>query len=205
MAAKFQPTHPRLREIEQQIQEAQQIFATDEASRTEAIMGPNLVYQQTNIEIIKKQPMLAALKSKASELRRQIGQVEQELNDFTHSEIEFARLQREVDILNYDYRKYASNLEQVRIDEHLQEEQFSNIGIAQAASYSPKPCRPNKLINLVAGVVLGIFGGCAMAVLFEFFHPSLRDADDIEALIGVPVVAEIPHLSRRQLSRVERH
>ena len=205
LAAKFQPTHPRLREIEQQIVEAEHIFAADEANRTEAVMGPNRVYQETNIEIIRKEPMLAALGTKASELHRQIDDVKQALNDFTRDEIEFARREREVEILNYDYRKYASNLEQARIDGHLQEEQFSNLGVAQAATFNPKPIRPNKLINLAAGVLLGLFGGCAMAVLFEFIYPTLRDAEDIEALIGVPVVAEIPNLSRRQLSRVERH
>ena len=186
-----------MREIEQQIQEAQKILQADEANRTDAVMG-----QQANIEIIKKEPLLAALKTKAEALRRQMERVEQQLHDFTRDEIEFARLQREIEILSHDYRTYASSLEQVRIDGHRQ--RFSNIAVAQAATFDPKPYRPHSLLNLVAGVFLGLFGGGAMAVFREFLHPTLRDARDVEALIGVPVVAEIPYLSRRQIARVER-
>ncbi len=114
----------------------------------------------------------------------------------------FAKLEREVEVLEANYRKYFINLEHARIDAKLQSQELSNIGLAQPATLNLKPHAPNKLINLSAAIFLGLFGGLGLAVFLEYLKPSMYGLEDYEATLASPVIASIPHLSSQELLRL---
>jgi len=62
-----------------------------------------------------------------------------------------------------------------------------------AADFKPKPRRVRALLGLLIGLVVG--AGVSFAI--DFFDPRLRTRAKVEDLLGLPVVAEIPLLSRR--------
>ena len=62
-----------------------------------------------------------------------------------------------------------------------------------AANFKPKPRRMRALIGLLIGLLVG--AGVSFAI--DFFDPRLRTRAKVEDLLGLPVVAEIPLLSRR--------
>jgi len=62
-----------------------------------------------------------------------------------------------------------------------------------AANYHPKPRRIRALIGLMIGLLVG--AGVSFAI--DFVDPRLRTRAKVEDLLGLPVVAEIPLLSRR--------
>ncbi len=83
-----------------------------------------------------------------------------------------AALQREVDLLETDYRKYSANMEQARIDQQLEVQHMSNIGVVQPASYEPRPVRPRTMLNLLLGIGVGLFGGLALPLVLDQFGGS---------------------------------
>ena len=91
----------------------------------------------------------------------------QELAALNDNELRVAALQREVDLLDADYRKYSNNLEQSRIDQQLETQRMSNIGIVQPASYEPRPIRPQTALNLLLGICVGLFGGLALPLVLD--------------------------------------
>jgi capsular polysaccharide biosynthesis protein len=119
----------------------------------------------------------------------------QTLND---NEMKVAQVQRDIQILDVSYRKYADSLEQARIDESLERERISNINIAEAPTLNPEPVRPRALLTLVMGFLSGLFGGLCLALALEYFDHSLKTSDEVERLLNVPVLASIPQVSGRQ-------
>lgn len=60
----------------------------------------------------------------------------------------------------------------------------------------PSTARGNGVLGLVSSVglrtVIGLIVGLALAFLIDYLDQSVRDRDEVERLLGIPVVAEIP-------------
>lgn len=54
------------------------------------------------------------------------------------------------------------------------------------------PVKPRRTLNLVAGALLGLLLGVALAWLREALRPGLRSAEEAGELLDVPVLASIP-------------
>jgi capsular exopolysaccharide synthesis family protein len=63
----------------------------------------------------------------------------------------------------------------------------------RAADAQPQPRRTRALF----GLLIGLLVGCGISFAIDFFDPRLRSRAKVEELLGLPVVAEIPLLSRR--------
>ena len=63
----------------------------------------------------------------------------------------------------------------------------------RAQNFKPKPRRTRAMLGLMIGLLVG--AGVAFGI--NFFDPRLRSRAKVEELLGLPVVAEIPLLSRR--------
>jgi uncharacterized protein involved in exopolysaccharide biosynthesis len=198
-AAKYTENHPLFVQSDKQLRQAKALFENDEANRKESIVGPNRIYQDTAVVLEHKRPMLAAEQARIAKLREQIAELGEALHTFTANERKFAELERNVEIMEANYRKYFANLEQARIDTKMKSEEFSNVGIAQSATLNPKPHSPNKLVNFAAAIVLGVFGGLGFAVFAEYLNPSASSDDDVEQAVGVGVIARVPELGHEQL------
>jgi capsular polysaccharide biosynthesis protein len=94
------------------------------------------------------------------------------------------------------------------MDSSMQENDMSNLSIFQAAALNLKPYRPNKMINLLTGLIAGMLGGCSLAVLLGFreaylFHGGSLNVisgpsnDEFESILGLPVIATIPRQQQR--------
>ena len=86
-----------------------------------------------------------------------------------------AATQREVDLIETDYRKYSANLEQARIDQQLEIERMSNVSVVQPASYEPRPVRPRVALNLLLGLFAGALGGLALPLAARAVRPLVAD------------------------------
>lgn len=176
LLARHKPAHPLVSQVERRLSQAKLSLAAEETRRTENTMGPNAVYEKTKSELILKRAELAAHQSRMEELKSQRQTVTDSAKAFTGDEIEYARLERLISIKEADYRKYAQNLAQAKIDHDLELQSISNIEIAQPATLNYKPSFPDKLVNLLAGIALGIFNGIGLAVWLEYRHGQSQDA-----------------------------
>ncbi|TWT96471.1 GumC family protein [Neorhodopirellula pilleata] len=199
LAAKYTDSHPALKQIEKQLRETKSLFTNAESVRKESIIGPNRIHQDTAVTLEQKRSMLAAEQARVAKLQAQLDEMESTLHLFTANERRFAELDRNVDVLEANYRKYFANLEQARIDTKMKSQEFSNVGIAQAATLNLKPSAPNKLINLIAAIFLGTVGGVGLAVFLEYLNPSVSSEEDIEQAAGAGVIAWVPELTADQL------
>ena len=131
--------------------------------------GPNVEYTQISSELALAEPQLKSLRAKANVLRQQIAETSHEVKAFSDRDIAVKTLQREAEICDINYRKFANDVEDARIDHLLQVERLSNISVVQPATLDRRPVFPNIPLNLLIGLMLGSFFSCAWALSAESY------------------------------------
>ncbi len=81
----------------------------------------------------------------------------------------------------------------------LQEEIFrimndNNVRVIDYAKIPAVPSKPDKILNMSAGVFFGIMGGIFVVYLLEYFDNAVRSAEDIQKALGMSVIGSIPKL-----------
>ena len=62
---------------------------------------------------------------------------------------------------------------------------------------------PDPKVRAAMGGLLGLFAAIGLILGLDRFDPRLRRRDDVEAVTGLPVLAEIPPMTRTQQSAIE--
>ena len=195
----YTANHPKLQMIREELSEAEQILAQQEPTRTEVNTTPDATYEQTRLALNLAEPQLAALNAKTELLKSQLTDVRGTLKMLNTNEIRIAQLTREIELHEADYRKYATNLEQARIDHAMEAEQMSNISIVQPASLEPQAIRPRKALNLALGLIVGVCGAFGVALLSEYIDHSIRTPKEVVLKPDVPTLPSTPRVSHEAL------
>lgn len=64
--------------------------------------------------------------------------------------------------------------------------------IWEKAEAATIPYSPKVLLNMVLGTLVGLIVGVGLAFLIEYLDTSIKTMDDVESLLGVPVLAVVP-------------
>lgn len=78
-----------------------------------------------------------------------------------------------------------------------------NINILSPAKLSenPIPIKPNKIVNILIAVVIGLMLGIGVALLLEFLDTTIKSEKDIEGLLGLPVMGVIGSIAKEKVSK----
>lgn len=72
-----------------------------------------------------------------------------------------------------------------------------NISILEPAEPTDKPSSPKRGMTLGLAVLLGLVAGCGFAVARNFVDQRLRSAEEISAVLGVPMLGTVPTMSKK--------
>jgi uncharacterized protein involved in exopolysaccharide biosynthesis len=180
-----------------QLAAAQDALAKEERGRDQVTVGPSRAYEDAEISLLRQEVQLASLQGKAAELAKERDQAQAALHRFNRNELEISRLQRELELQSAQYRKYADNLEQAEIDRGMETERISNISVVQPATYDAEPVRPRPLLYMGLAALIAVIAGCGLAVVAENLDHTLKTPEDVEAALGLPVVASLPVIRSR--------
>ncbi|WP_313238088.1 YveK family protein [Sporosarcina ureae] len=72
-----------------------------------------------------------------------------------------------------------------------------NVNILSPAVYAenPKPVKPNKELNVAIAAVIGLMIGVGIAFLLEYLDTTVKTEQDIEELLGLPVLGLVSPIS----------
>jgi len=68
----------------------------------------------------------------------------------------------------------------------------SMVAIVDTAMPGLRPVRPNKVLNITLGVIIGLVVGVGLAFFIEYLDTSVKTIDDVERSLGSPVLGVIP-------------
>jgi polysaccharide biosynthesis protein PslE len=203
LASRVTDQHVELRAVREQLAAARSVVDSLESSRTQLTRGPNRTYEELRLLKSREDALLASLGAKASAVEVQLASSKKELETLNNNETRIVQLDREVQIRDRSYRKYADSLEQARIDDSLEKERISNINIAQPPTLDRLPVRPRPSLALLLGLVVAVVGTVTIPLIAEYLDHTLKTSDEIESRLNLPVLVSIPRLRSNDPSHTQ--
>jgi len=109
------------------------------------------------------------------------------------------KLTGQVELLTASHRAYSEKLEQSRIDREVDDEQISNVNVAQHAMVVDRPVSPNKTIVIALGLFIALFGSVGLAFISDYLDETFKSPGEVEAFLEVPVLLSIPRVAQHNV------
>ncbi|WP_377887492.1 YveK family protein [Alkalihalobacillus sp. R86527] len=76
-----------------------------------------------------------------------------------------------------------------------------NVSILSKANFegTPSPVNPKPVLNMAIALVVGLMVGVGLAFLLEFLDNTIKDEDDIENVLGLPVLGTIAVINDKEV------
>lgn len=84
-----------------------------------------------------------------------------------------------------------------KVAEVLQEKiieimQIENVQIIDRAELQPFPISPNKRLNYMIGIIIGLILGMGIILLIVYLDNTIKTPEDVQNHLGLPVIGNIP-------------
>jgi capsular polysaccharide biosynthesis protein len=76
-----------------------------------------------------------------------------------------------------------------------------NVSILAKANVSenPAPIKPRPLLNVAIAIVVGLMAGVGLAFLLEYFNNTIKNEQDIEKILGLPILGVIATIDDQKM------
>lgn len=162
----------------------------------------NTIHQRLLENEIQAATELVAAGVRKEEMGKIIARDQQEIAEFPAKEHGLAIVERDVIVAREQYAMLAKRHEEARINEVMQPVE---VQVIDAPNASPTPVRPKKMLNILLGLVIGLFNGIALAVLLEHLHRKITTDEDVQKYLDLPVFGVVPDFADEPRSTYERY
>jgi uncharacterized protein involved in exopolysaccharide biosynthesis len=192
LLTKFEPTYRPVQEIEQQITQTKAaIAAAEKAPLRDETTDRDPTYETLRAELAKSQTDLASLEARATATASLVSSYKAEGEQLDSKELLRQDIVRAAKMDEDNYMLYLHKQEEARISDALDRQRISNVVVAEPAVVPLLP-QPRWLLALLLGGLVAALSSVVVAFAVDYWDPSLRTPEEVESLLGSPVVAAIP-------------
>jgi tyrosine-protein kinase Etk/Wzc len=193
-------TDPKLKQMEQRLKGLQESIADEKqklVSSGGSVINPLSFAESLINSILQIETENKALKAKSEAYYEIIQKYNANLNSLPEKSLKLARFQREAEVNNNIFMMLREKFEESRIKEASQ---IGSIRIVDYAEAPKIPIKPDKMRNLIIGILYGFGLGIGIILVREYLDRTLKSIEDVERL-GFPVLGSIPLISSRQVMK----
>lgn len=121
----------------------------------------------------------------------------EKLGGLPQKQLEYARLERNLSVLNQNYSYVRQKLEEAKIQ---LASQAGKVQILDLARRPGAPSSPDHKRNLLMGIILGLVAGLGLAFLLEFLDNTVKTVDHIEKH-QLSVLGIIPSMGEEKIKK----
>lgn len=196
---KYTDRHPEIINLQTQIIRVQEslkkVVQREVTSQTEST---NPIYQSLYQSYINFETDRLAKQAKLSNLE-QLVQIEKEkLRNLPERELDLMRLERLAKVTADIYTMLITRLEEIKISEAML---TSDVYVIDSAYLPTAPIKPNKKMLILIAGFLAILVGVGLTMLIEVMDTTVKTADEIENILGVPVIGSIPDMESMKIMK----
>ena len=172
----FKPTYPDMRRLNQQI-----VGVRNKLNRE-----LQLIKGAVNSSF--KSNYLAA-KAQERRLRSELSRFNKKLKTLQDSGVDYNKYKREVESNARLYKNLLQRVEEVSIASSVN---TSSIKVVDPAVTPVEKYRPKPSLNMIVGLLSGLFLGLGLVFLREALDQSVRSTEDLQRITGLPVLGLVP-------------
>ena len=176
----YKPEFPKMQQIKAQLEEVE--------TQMKREVGLAAATVQAQFDAASRQENM--LRDRLAQTRKQV------LTTQDHG-IDMNLLKREVDTNRQLYDSLLQRFKELGISGNIV---ANNVSVVDAAEPSLFPFKPNLLANLLVGLVAGLLLGGVVVVALEVMDDSIKYPDEVERVLGLPLMGIIPKLRSKRLS-----
>lgn len=189
---KYTERHPEIINLETQIARVQdslkKVVQREIISQTEST---NPIYQSLYQNYINLATDKLAKQAKIASLERLVQTEKEKLKNLPERELELVRLERVAKVTAGIYTMLITRLEEIKISEAML---TSDVYVVDSAYLPTVPIKPNKKTLILIAGFLAIMVGFGLTILLEYMDTTVKTAEELENLLGVPVIGSIPDM-----------
>ena len=191
MASHFGSNYPELQSVREQIAVLDR-RASAARDRVNITTMPSSLMQQIDGEVIMDRAQLAPLEAEQARYEALVASLNTELQRVEAADLQLRTLTTRIDAMGDTMRITQTRYSQARIQEQMDlARQVSVVQVAPAEA-PDTPAKPNKLVFMAVGMLLGLLAGGGVLVLAIVTSNTLVTEDGAERLLGMPVLLALP-------------
>lgn len=176
------PDHPAIKALDTEITHIQ-----------EKIAALTVQFAQAQLAVAEQQYLAAKEKQDEvskyfQEQRQQAVELNEQVTQYTILQSEWEQTKKLCDILD-------DRIKELNVTEDVG---ALNISILEVARPATSPSEPQKARIMGIALVLGLMLGAGLALLRDWLDQRLHSAEEISAVLGLPVLGAVPSMSRRE-------
>lgn len=188
----------------------QQYNTVDVTKESELYLTQSIQLETSKAEIEQKlaeaaakytneHPAMQQMNAQLGAINKKIGELNDTLKQLPDLQRRYLQLYREVEVKTQLYTALLNSYQQLRI---AKAGEIGNVRIVDTAVLPIEPIKPKKLQILILAIFLGGFLGTLLALLRNMMHSGIKDSNQIENELDLPVYATVPR-SPAQESRIK--
>jgi polysaccharide biosynthesis transport protein len=186
LGAKHGPEHPRMIQAQAELRQAR------ENVRREV---------DTVVASLRNEYELARAAERA--LEGGVATAKGAVQSINRKEFELASLERAVATNRQIYELFLNRFRETRASRDMQANAVARV--SDEARPSQYPVKPKKEQIISIALVLGLLAGALVALLLERLDNTLKSADDVEEMLGQPMLTTLPLLRGDEAKSAGRH
>jgi polysaccharide chain length determinant protein (PEP-CTERM system associated) len=187
----FSDEYPDVKKTRAEIAELEQILAAS-GSSSKALPN-NPAYITLSAQLASAQAELNSVQEQRKHLLSEAAEYKRRMAATPGVEDEYNALISTRRSNQDKYEDLLAKLMEAKVAHGLEKGQKGErFTLAEAPRLPEKPFKPNRLIIVVIGIVLGIGAGVGTLALREFTDMSVRSADRLSQLTAMPILATVP-------------
>jgi uncharacterized protein involved in exopolysaccharide biosynthesis len=193
---KYSPAHPDVVRLQHEIDGLEKAVQTDAASttgQTSREHADNPVYIQVKGQLDALTVDRASEVKKRDELQTKLNDYDKRMAQSPEVERQYREMERELEAAQLKYQEILSKQTEAQVAQNLEaERKGEKFTMIEPPLLPEKPVSPNRLLIVIAGLVVAVGLGIGAVVAHEVLDGSVRGPADIRQLLQIPALGSIP-------------
>ena len=203
LKTRYTDKHPDVMRIKRMIAEFEE--ASEEESEEESDQEISEVSEEVafgdnyqDLQTAQRDEMtkeIKAIETEISEIQKQLISYQKRVENTPKREQEILSLKRDYGNIKGTYDSLLKRKLEAEISVNMEKKQKGEqFRVLDPARLPEKPIKPNMNRLFVLTLAAGLAVGCGLVFLLEYFDTSFRRPEDVDSLLGLPVLAIVPSL-----------